>query len=168
MFVEFFLRTRESQIAPLETGIRFVPGNCIQNGFNSRRAELFQGSGSSHSPFPCLHSFTKRFGGLLGGGPVHPTRSSSRPVQPVTPADGKGMEERESDFGFGVRIYFGFPALPRYAFCASSRLCLCVLYVAWRHSRRRSKALRPALAAALLRRKSTLSVYPSIRYCRTR
>jgi Beta-L-arabinofuranosidase, GH127 len=68
--------------------------NCSQNGFNSRRPELFQRFGSSF-PFHCLRSFAKRSGSLLGRGPVQ-SKSWWRPVQSVTPADGKGMEARES------------------------------------------------------------------------
>jgi hypothetical protein len=57
-------------------------------------------------PFHCLHSFAKRSGGLLGRRSVQP-KSRSRPIQSATPANGKGMEARESGLespGFGFRV----------------------------------------------------------------
>jgi len=80
------------------------PGEIASNGFKFSPGRTLSGLWFEPFPFHCLHSFAKRSGGLLGGSPVQP-KSGSRPVQSVTPADGKGPLFRTSEFGF--RIYFG-------------------------------------------------------------
>jgi hypothetical protein len=81
-------------------GLRFVPVRMHPEWLQ------FLGGWMETIPFHCLHSSANRAGRLLGRGPGQPQRWS-RPVQSVTPADGKGMEARESDLespGLGFRV----------------------------------------------------------------
>jgi hypothetical protein len=94
--------------------VRFVPMKLHPEWLQFSPGRALSGVWLEPFPFHCLHSFAKRSGGLLGRGPVSQKLVGNRCNQSLTRMakewrQGNRVWSRQgSDFGFGVRICFGF------------------------------------------------------------